>query len=237
MTLNQLLIELRRNILRDTSDAVSADESDLLWTDQTLATYINEAYFRFCHLTEYLQDASSPDVCYLTLVEGQREYALHPATIRILSAEHGNKVLPVTNTDLLHGNQADIAGYQSSVRPDRPGIISLIPDYQLGMVVAVGSPTVDEVATPVRLRVSRYPLEKLSLDDADAEPEIPERFQLDMIEWAAFRALRNHDVDAENMAKASAHSTRFERAVEEVKNEFKMRRFTRMNYTPSWGWN
>ena len=237
MTLNQLIKELRRNILRDTSDATSVDEDDLLWTDEALAMYINEAYFRFCHLTEYLQDASTPSVCYLTLVVGQREYDLDPAVIRILSAEHGNIILPVTSTDHLHGDQSEIASYQSVRRSDYPGVYAVVPDYQIGKIVIAGTPTSEDVVNPLRFRVSRYPLEKLTLDNANAEPEIPERFQLDMIEWAAFRALRNHDADGENMAKASAHSTRFERAVEEVKSEFKMRKFSRINYTESWGWN
>lgn len=237
MTLNQLIKELRRNILRDTSDAISVDEDDLLWTDEALAMYINEAYYRFCHLTEYLQDADTPAVCYVTIVLGQREYPLDPAVIRILSAEYGNIILPVTSTDHMHGDQAEFASYQSVRRSDYPGVYAVVPDYQIGKIVLVGTPAAEDAGKQLRLRVSRYPLEKLTLDNANAEPEIPERFHLDMIEWAAFRALRNHDADAENMAKASAHSTRFERAVEEVKNEFKMRKFSRVNYTESWGWN
>lgn len=237
MTLNQLIDELRRNILRDVSDAVSADEADLLWTDDALTLYINDAYFRFCHLTEYLQDATTEAVCYITIVQGQREYDLNPAVIRVLSAEFGNLILPVTSTDHMHGDQTEFASYQSVRREDYPGVYAVVPDYEIGKLIVVGTPAAEDAGKKLRLRVSRYPLERLTLDEPDKSPEIPERFHLDMIEWAAFRALRNHDVDAENMAKASAHSTRFERAVEEVRNEFRMRKFSRVNYTESWGWN
>lgn len=236
MTLNQLVKELRRNILRDVSDATSVDEDDLLWTDESLAMYINEAYYRFCHLTEYLQDATTQEVCYLALEVGKRDYQLHPSVIRILSAEHGKALLPVTSTDALFGDQPEFAGYRTVYQGEYSGVYAVVPDYEIGTIVIAGTPTAEDIANPIRFRVSRYPIEKLTLDAAEAEPEIPERFQLDMIEWAAFRALRNHDGDAENMAKASAHSTRFERAVEEVKAEFKMRKFSRINYTESWGW-
>ena len=62
-----------------------------------------------------------------------------------------------------------------------------------------------------------------------AEPEIPEEFHLDLVEWGAWRALRNHDADIDGnpdniaivMARASAHKKRFEEAVAECKRKFK----------------
>ena len=237
MTLDELLGELRRNILRDVSGAVSADEQDLLWTDASLVTYINDAYFRFCHLTEYLQDATTPSVCRVTLVAGQTEYKFDPAVIRLLSVEYQNAYIPVTSVAHMQGDRGDFASYEKVHRAEYPGVFAVVPDYEIGTLKLVGTPTVQDTGRDLMLRVTRYPLEKFTLDEPDAEPEIPERFQLDMIEWAAFRALRNHDADGENMAKASAHSTRFERAVEEVKQEAKMRKFARIEYTESWRWN
>ena len=237
MNVNELLNELRRNILRDSSAAISADDEDFLWTDEALLSYINDAYYRFCHLTEYLQDATTPEVCRIALQTGVTDYTLDASVIRVLSVEHKKLVIPVNTTDHMFGDLQDSPGYTRVRREDYPGVFAVVPDYQIGTLKVVGNPTVGDVTDPLRLRVSRYPLARLSFDGATAEPEIPERFHLDLLEWAAFRALRNHDVDAENMAKASAHSTRFERAVEEVRAEFKARKFARVGYTESWGWN
>lgn len=236
MDLNELLSELRRNILRDVSDAISADEADLLWTDASLVNYINDAYFRFCHLTEYIQDASTPEVCEIPLVEGTTTYSLNPAVIRVLSVELGNLVLPVVSTDVYHGSRADIASYEKVRKEQFPGVHAVVPDYDIGKLVVVGTPTAEDAGGVLRLRVTRYPLERMDLKVSDETPELPERFHLDLLEWAAYRALRNHDSDGEAMQKASAHSTRFERAVEEVKQEFKARKFTRIEYATSWRW-
>lgn len=236
MDLNGLLSELRRNILRDVSDAMSADEADLLWTDPSLTNYINDGYFRFCHLTQYLQDASTPEVTEVILTEGVTEYALHPAVITVMSATLGDLLLPVVSTDVYHGHRPDIASFEKVRRETYPGVHAVVPDYEVGKLIIVGKPTAEDAGKTLKLRVTRYPLVELSLDNGEAVPEIPSRFHLDMIEWAAFRALRNHDADGENMAKASAHSTRFERAVDEVKQELKMRKFARIEYDTSWRW-
>lgn len=237
MNVNELLDELRRNILRDTSDAISADDNDFLWTDDALLLYINDAYYRFCHLTEYLQDATTPEVCRVTIAANTQDYTLNDAVIRVLSAELGNLVIPVHTTAFMHGDLQDSPSYTRVRREDYPGIFAVVPDYEIGTLKLVGKPREEDVGTALRLRVSRYPLTRLTLDDDNAEPEIPERFHLDLLEWAAYRALRNHDADGESMAKASAHSTRFQRAVDEVKQEFKARKFARTGYTESWRWN
>jgi hypothetical protein len=54
-----------------------------------------------------------------------------------------------------------------------------------------------------------------------AEPEIPRQWHLDLCEWAAWRALRNHDNDLENLQKASAHKKAFEDVVELLGREAK----------------
>jgi len=232
----ELLGELRRNILRDVSDAVSADDADYLWSDPSLMLYINEGYFRFCQLTEYLHDATTPAVCVYPVVLGQIDYPLHPSVLRVVSAAYNDKLLPVVSHDFSTGDLSDFSGLASPHAFSGAGVFAVVPDYETGSLRLMGTPTAEDVGKEITLRVTRYPLAKLTLEAPDVGPEIPERFHLDMLEWAAFRALRNHDHDGENMAKASAHSTRFERAIEEVKQEVKARRFSRMGYTGSWRW-
>lgn len=237
MNINELLRELRRNILRDVSGAVSADEADLLWTDEALVNYINEGYYRFCQQTEYLHDATTPDTCAIVVVAGQSSYPLHQSVLRVLSAEYDGLVIPVNSTDFSHGDRQDTPGYTRVRKEAYPGIFAVVPDYELGRLQVTGTPTADDAGKTIDLRVTRLPLAKLTLDDGTSAPELPEHWHLDLLEWAAWRALRNHDVDAENMAKASAHKTRFREAVEDAKEEAKQRKFFRMGYTDSWRWN
>ncbi|MNX63515.1 hypothetical protein D3C86_945160 [compost metagenome] len=90
------------------------------------------------------------------------------------------------------------------------------------------APVPTEAAT-LHLQVLRRPLVPLSLNDLDAAPEIPEEYHLDLLEWAAWRALRNHDADLDGdannigivMARSSAHKKRFEDAVAECKRRMK----------------
>lgn len=236
MTLTGLIEELRSNILRDVSDAVSADELDHLWSDQSLTNYINDAYFRFCQRTQYIQDASTQAVCEITLVAGQVDYPLHEAIIQVLSVEYGNVILPLRSANEYMGRPADTVGRSPVRRCDPPYLSGAVPDYEIGTLRVLGTPLAEHDGQTLQLRVTRYPLTRLSLDDAETQLEIPERFHLDMLEWAAFRALRNHDPDGEAMAKASAHSTRFERAIQEVRAERRARTMTRIGFVGSQGW-
>lgn len=236
MNLGDLLDELRRNMLRDTSTATTASQDDYLWTDPSLVRYINEAYLKFCQLTEYIQDATTPETCRIVLQEGVRDYALNPAVLRIMSVEHGNLTVPIVTTDYLQGDRQDSLNTVQFRYMDRPGVVGAVPDYELGMLKLIGTPTAQDAGTELVLRVTRLPLVLFSLDDTEATPEIPERFHLDMLEWAAFRCLRNHDADGENMAKASAHKTRFNDAVEEAKEDARTRKFVRIGFGESWRW-
>lgn len=234
MNLNELLHELRTNMLRDVSDAVSADEDDLLWTDPSLVRYLNDGYFRFCRLTEYIQDATTPAVVEIALQTGVVDYPMHPSVLRVMSAQLGNMTIPVSSYDTYAGTQEDTAALTRHIVSDKTGLYGVIPDYGIGSLRTIGVPGDDEDGKTLRLRVRRYPINKLDLNAPEAELELPEHMHLDIAEWAAFRAYRNHDADAEAGAKASAHSTRFQRAVDEAKAELKVREFSRINYAPSW---
>jgi hypothetical protein len=71
----------------------------------------------------------------------------------------------------------------------------------------------------VYLRVARKPLVIFTEADlgTDVDIEVPEDFALDALEWAAYRALRNWDLDAQDRAKAEQHKTRFEEACRECR--------------------
>lgn len=236
MIVSEMLEELRESILRDVTDALSADEVDLLWSDRALLRYLNDGYFRFCERSRILEDATTPEVCEVLLVAGQQDYPLHKSILHVASAVYDGRALKRAGVATAHNEPDEVSHLTASMTANYAGVTAFVPDYNVGTFRVLGRPTDADAGNKVQLRVQRLPLEPINESNIELIPEVPEQYHLDLIEWAAFRALRNHDADAEFMAKASAHSTRFERAVEEAKETHRRRTFTGIPFSPSWRW-
>jgi hypothetical protein len=208
MNVSELLFELRHNILHDRSNQVSGDGNDRLWSDATLVRYIDEAQRRLARLSFIMVDHRNEETCILQTVAGQAEYDLHPAVLAVVTAR-----LDGENGDLLRVGQASVGGYQlPGVQPSMGQNVPGLPegpalafqtdgglaedDYgSLSVVNMRIFPTPAETQT-IRLRVIREPIYRLSTDDLEAIPEVPEHHHLEMLDWAAYLALRIVDVDA-----------------------------------------
>lgn len=224
MNLGEMLKELRENILRDVTDQVSSTDTGYLWSDAALARYINEAERRFVRKTECLIDKSTPALTQIVLVQGQDEYPLDERIINVLSILYESNALRKTNHSALSGFPGDISAGNVVVKAQQPGGPLMFTTDEATRTLRV-YPVPDEKAAGklLYLRVSRLPLKELVVNELTAVPEIPSDHHLDLLEWAAYRALRNHDVDGENMNKASAHKTRFNEALAELGRESKRR--------------
>jgi len=87
------------------------------------------------------------------------------------------------------------------------------------------------------LRVSRLPLNTLTTMNLFAVPEVPAEYHLDLLEWAAFKALSNHELDSGNQSDnpqqilpSARHQANFENAVKEAIQEAKRTMFVQ----PRW---
>lgn len=222
MNLSELLGELRQSILRDVSDAVGSSGDGALWTDQALVRYINEAQNKFATMTCILRDETTPAVTQITLVEGQEQYTLDDRVIAILGARVGRLHLSRATYGGLFSNRGDTSPGYARMDRGSPGTPrSFYTDRESGRVGLYPAPDASWAGQVLQLRVARKPLVPLRYEDLKAVPEIPEDYQLDILEWAAWRALRNHDTDGENMSKASAHKTQFMAAVKELSRQAK----------------
>lgn len=222
MNVRELLEELRANILRDTSDEVGSTSPGALWDDRTLVRYINDGQVKFAVESCILRDETTPALTQITLVEGQEQYALDPRVVAVYGARQGRYHLSRTTYGALFSARGDlvlsnpVCGAQVNGTPRR--FYTDRESGKLGVYPAPDATWADKVLT---LRIARKPLKSLVETDLAAVPELPEEYHLDILEWSAWRALRNHDVDAENMAKASAHKTRFLDALEELERKAK----------------
>lgn len=237
MTFQELLDELRLNMLRDGSDIVSGP-NDFLWSDDTLIRYINDAYRRFSRRTLLLRDSVTPEYTQVVLVPGQTIYELDPVVLAIVSAKYDTdendlpraahddlNVTPYTDPLMWDVNQL------SSSQPGRPRAYTTDEGVTIGAQTRINlrvypTPSDDELDKIIYMRVARLPIANVTLADLASEPEIPEDYHLDMLGWAAYRALTNHDVDGGAEGKAEKFRAAFEKVLEEAEQEAKRKMFS-----------
>lgn len=232
MTLQELLTLLRESILNDRSDRVSGS-ADYLWTDKTLVTFINEAQRRFAVKGLILRDASTDEVTKVTLKAGQSVYALHPSVISVMSAKRDDN----TTADIVRVGHSLFSAYTPptatwhdpahyNALPDGPTLafstdeaLNDIDGNTFGQVSlrVHPKPRQEEDGNVIRLRVIRKPLAKLVETQLSAEPEIPEDHHIEMLDWAAYLALRIVDDDAGAPKRAAEFAAAFEEHVKQAR--------------------
>lgn len=255
MILSQLLSELRRNILYDRSDRTDGD-SDQLWDDATLVRYIDEAQRKLAREGLVIRDGSTTEVTQVTLVAGQHTYPLHAAVLAVVSARYDTD-----QPDLKRVGHWFLAGYQmpdtnyfdvnqvSTLTPGRPLAFSTDEEVRTNSeendaagIVALRvfpTPTAAEVGKKIYLRVIRMPIERLDKDHGKLTPEVPEEHHLEMLDWAAYLALRVQDQDAGNSSQAEKFETRFMATVRRAQRTQMRKLFTPQGWgfgRSGWSW-
>lgn len=239
MTLAELLDELRSNVLRDSSGLLMGP-SDLLWTDETLVRYLNDAQRRFARKTLCLRDGTTAECCEVVLTAGVSEYTLHPSVLAVLSARNEDQTtfIPRAGQTAVSGSmQPDTEPYGSySTAQTAPGLPRMwntddevdndgSNSYSVIHFSVYPTPSADEEGKKIYLRVSRLPLVNFDVANTAQQPEIPEDYHLDLLEWVAYRAKRNWDVDGGDKTMAESHKARFEECVAEAIRETKRKVF------------
>ena len=232
MKLDDLLDELRTNILNDRSDQTSGD-SDYLWTDKTLVRYINEAQRRFARKAFVIRDATTPEVVNVALEAGVTQYDLHQSILSVLSAKIDGAVY-----DLARVGHCILGDYrtQNVVTPFDAALLNsptagapqafstdeTIAEDDDGTMSVVSmrvypTPRAEDAGTIIKLRVVRMPIDDLTLNNRQAIPEIPADHHLEMLDWAAYLALRIVDQDAGSVTRAREFAQSFEAHVQEAR--------------------
>jgi hypothetical protein len=230
MNLQELLDELRENMLYDRGTSTGAD--DKLWSDATLVRYINEAHKRFARRAFVIRDATTAEVVNVTLESGTDTYTLHDSILSVVSARISDR-----QADLVRVGHSILGSYRNpstmvwdsnclSWQPGAP--LAYSTDEQVvyddeGTTSTVSMrifPVPDDAAdgTLIKLRVVRRPLDELTINNFSAVPEVPSDHHIEMLDYAAYLALRIADVDAGNPARAEAYRQSFESHVAEAKN-------------------
>jgi hypothetical protein len=242
MQTGELLAELRHHVLRDISDQV-AGASDYLWSDTGLIRYINEGQNRFARQTKCIRDASTPAICQFTTVDSQEFYTLDPHVLSVLSVRMtGDKA------DMARAGHSDLDTYRqpdtyffdpsqlSSMPPGKPvawttdeGVIQDTGgSYTAVQLRLYPVPLTPYVGIVGNMRVARLPLVPLSISAPDGVPEIPEEHHMDILNWAAYLALRGVDLDVAGGGawdRAKEFRAAFDDAVSDMKKDAQSKMF------------
>jgi len=246
MTLSEQLEELRVNILRDRSDIISGD-ADSLWTDDTLIGYIKDAERRFARQTLIIRDSTTPEVTRITLKAGVPTYATHASVLSVISARYDTDSFDLQRSGhglILQFTPPEFLTYDPNaaytIPPGRP--IAYMTDETLVFarqqkvtVTVYPTPGADENNKVLSMRVVRLPMTEYSSSGLENESELPEDYQLDALEWAAYRAQRGFDADAGASTQADKHKEAFDEAVLKAQKEAKRKMFA--NITVRYGMN
>lgn len=236
MTLGEELDELRKNILRDHSDMVSGN-ADTLWTDDTLIRYIKDGERRFARQALCIRDGTTPAITQIKIKTGVTQYPLDPSVFAVMSARYDTDTFDIQRSGHALVNQftpPEFLTYDPSTgfnpQPGRPiafmtdETLILAPNKQVTLTI-YPAPSADQNGKILYIRTIRYPMTVYSIDNLDAESEIPLDYQLDCLEWAAYRALRHFDADAGAAIPAEKHKEAFDEAIKNAHKELKRTMF------------
>jgi hypothetical protein len=217
VNLSDLLAELRDNILNDRAQPYN-------WSDTTLVRYINEAQRRFATKGLVIRDATTAEVVQVTLEEGVTQYTLHPSILSVITARHEDRLSDLSRVG--HSMFGDYTNantfYWDPQMTEWPAgtPLAYTTDEQLaeddeGSNSALSlrvfpEPSADAADTIIHLRVIRRPLDPLVTTNLSAVPEIPADHHIEMLDWAAYLALRMVDDDAGNPKRAAEFAAAFE---------------------------
>lgn len=198
MRTGELVDHTKRHLLRDRAEPG-------LYTRSELLMYINEAESLFARRTHCLFDYESP-LTVLDLVPGEARYRLDDRIVYVQYATHEDGV-PLRDRTRSYTPAGKAEG--------RPVVYTLDTGVRSLRVY----PTPEQEYT-VHLGVARKPMRKMTLDESDRSPEIPEDYHLALCDWAAARALRNNDAEAAASERTvEEFILQWERAVREMKRE------------------
>lgn len=185
MTKTELITELR-SVVDDT-------RAPYAWSNLRLALWLAEGQDKFCAKTGFWSDKTTYSI---TTATDQQDYAIDPRIISIRSIWDGTRQL--IDGEGLTFSDMDFA----DASPQRP--THYRTDLETGLITIL-EPVIADIV--LSLRVHRK--SKVALNASNGAPEIPEEFQLALVEYAAYKAFGDHDRELQDPVKAGDHLNNF----------------------------
>jgi hypothetical protein len=219
-------------------DFITAFRSELgdnaapyLWSDEDIVRYLNEAVDEACERAKLIEDSTSADCCEVTLVANQASYPLHASVLHVKRVAINGRRLELTSIEAM--DEAYGGNWEARVA-NVPHAVVVSDDARSLRFFPV--PTQAGTAT---LRIYRTPLEPLSVDADQSEPEIRSVYHPRLKNWVYRCAYLKDDAETFDRNKANDFEARFvadfgERPDANVQRKRRDRRPPRVRFNPSW---
>lgn len=195
MTLRELISEFR----------VWADDTaqPYLWPDARVVGWFKDAEEQACRRAELLVDSSTGELVTATALADEKWISLDPRVVRVMRARPtGRRPLPIiprAEMDRTYAHWEDETGTD---------LVCLVPDMETRKLRVYPIPTAD---VTVNLTIQRLPLEPLTRENLDAEPEIDPTYHIKLVHWVMHRAFATEDSDTQDVQKSAVHEREFSR--------------------------
>ena len=159
---------------------------------------------------------------------GQKQYTLHDSIIAVISARYDDREVDLQRIGRSIFNQSkpsaqiyDISSFVGlpdgdpvAYATDEEVVANEDDAVQTATLRVYPKPTTAQDGKKIYLRVVRMPIERLNWKQRKVQrPEVPEDFHIDMLDWAAYLALRIQDQDQGNAKAAGDFRASFEAMV------------------------
>lgn len=205
MNLAEMLSFTASTYLDDRTDLVDGDSDDL-WSDETLVRYFNHAQRILARRAWCIVETGVAPAGVIVLQTGKVLYPLHKSILFVYDATPTTQAAPLGRTDDILLRDP----YPPSLDALDVGMAASIngADTYTGAPLAFASdpatrtlrvypePAADQNGLRVLLKIARLPINELTLDDTEAEPEVPEEWHHDLCLYAAGRCLTQPMADS-----------------------------------------
>jgi len=233
--LAELLDATAKDHLDDRTTLIEGD-ADNLWNDAYLVRQLNEAQRRLCRAAWCIieNDGSSP-AGFIVLKTGVSLYPVHKSVLRVFDATPADQTAPLgrgediqlRDTSLIGGRNDAFDAWEIGEQASLAGSTTTTSGAPLAVASDAGTrviriyppPTSTYNGTKVNLKVARYPVVWLTLDDTAAVPEVPEEYHESLVLYAAGRALTLPNVDGQAKADGRALLAEFADLLREARHD------------------
>jgi hypothetical protein len=202
MKLEDLVKYLRFEILDDFVTGWEAmietdNTSELLWSNESLSRYINEAEIQAVRRCLPIKDFTTYTI---DVVAAKHTYDVDPKIIRVLDIDSDDTGLPLTKTE--YEELRNVQNWRTVTGT----VTDYLIDYEAKKIRLYKIPTETDT---LNLTVYRLPLKTLDWEHQDRIPEIREEYHIPMLHYAAFLAYSKQDADVFDPQKAAYHLQQF----------------------------
>lgn len=188
MTLEDLIASFRVDA-DDQSRSVNGSTSDLLWQDDDVTRWFNEAVEEAALRKRLIFDDTTPDVCQIAVLEGVSGYPLNPALVEITAAflhtAGSERVIRLYATD-----RDEMDRIRPDWRTDR-----CTPKYFIQEDTRIYLPGIVDADYTMKLEGYRLPLDDEQMSNDSDVPVIAQAHHRFLVHWATHRAYGKQDAD------------------------------------------